>query len=201
VAITPDELYAHVRHAADGDGRLPLPAMTGWEIFPFEHDSLRTVPLARPELPEPARDGEGGRPCRACEQPAPAIWSDAGWRLQVLPGSGAPLVLMLLSAAHVDFTGVSDDQAAQLGRLIVHISRAVEALPNIARAHVSRWGDGGAHLHVFFLARPAGFRQLRGSCLPLWDDLLPAGPDGPRAADAAAVARAVAASYGGVAAP
>jgi hypothetical protein len=115
---------------------------------------------------------------------SPAIWSDAGWRLQVLPGSGAPLVLMLLSAAHVDFTGVSDDQAAQLGRLIVHISRAVEALPNIARAHVSRWGDGGAHLHVFFLARPAGFRQRRGSCLPLWDDLL-----------------AVAASYGGVAGP
>jgi hypothetical protein len=196
--MTADELYALVRQAADAEGRLPLPPMTGWEIFPFERDSLRTVPLAPPELPEPARDGEGDRPCRACAQPEPALWSDDHWRLRVLPESGAPLVLMLLSADHVDLTGLSDARAAELGRLIVHISRAVETLPNIARAHVSRWGDGGAHLHVIFFARPAGFRQLRGACFPLWDDLLPAGPPAQRAADAASVARAVAASYGGV---
>jgi hypothetical protein len=46
--------------------------------------------------------------------------------------------------------------------------RAIEALPHIARAHVSRWGDGGAHLHVFFLARPVGFAQLRGTFLAVW---------------------------------
>jgi hypothetical protein len=35
-------------------------------------------------------------------------------------------------------------------------------------------GDGGAHLHVFLLARPSGFAQLRGTYLAVWDDLLPA---------------------------
>jgi len=74
--------------------------------------------------------------------------------------------------------------------------RAIEALPHIARAHVSRWGDGGAHLHVFFLARPAGFAQLRGTFLAVWDDLLPAVPAGHRDRDAAAVASALAAHGG-----
>ncbi len=74
---------------------------------------------------------------------------------------------------------------------------AVEALPHIARAHVSRWGDGGAHLHVFFIARPAGFPQLRGTCMAIWNDLLPAVPGDLISADAAAVGAAVARSYGG----
>jgi hypothetical protein len=39
--------------------------------------------------------------------------------------------------------------------------------------HVNRWGDGGAHLHVWFFARPEGLLQLRGSCLPDWLDVLP----------------------------
>jgi hypothetical protein len=77
--------------------------------------------------------------------------------------------------------------------------RAIESLPHIARAHVSRWGDGSAHVHVFFFARPAGFPQLRGTCLALWDDLLPAVPDGQRDADATEVARIVAAAHGGTA--
>jgi hypothetical protein len=75
----------------------------------------------------------------------------------------------------------------------VRIVRAIESLPHIARAHVSRWGDGSAHLHVFFFARPAGFPQLRGTCLAVWDDLLPAIPEDQRDRDAAAVAGALAA--------
>jgi hypothetical protein len=61
-------------------------------------------------------------------------------------------------------------------------------------------GDGGAHLHLFFLARPAGFGQLRGTWMAIWDDLLPAMPADQQAADAASVAAALAASYGGTAA-
>ena len=80
----------------------------------------------------------------------------------------------------------------------MHISRAIEALPNVARAHLSKWGDGSAHLHVSFHARPAGFPQLRGTCLAIWDDL-PAVEPQTLSADAAAVGRALAASYGGVA--
>lgn len=76
-------------------------------------------------------------------------------------------------------------------------ARAIESLPHIARAHVSRWGDGGAHLHIFFFARPAGFAQLRGTCLAIWDDLLPAVPVSQRDRDAAAVGQALAGSHGG----
>jgi diadenosine tetraphosphate (Ap4A) HIT family hydrolase len=174
--------------------------MTGWQVFPFEPDGLRVVRLAPPQLPEPDRHGEGGSACGTCVSPEPAIWSDERWRLTVLAESGAPLLLMLQPVAHHDLSDLPDDLAAELGRLIVHISRAIEALPNVARAHVSRWGDGGAHLHLFFYARPAGFPQLRGTCMAIWDDLLPAVPAESRSADAAAVALALAASYGGAAA-
>jgi hypothetical protein len=62
---------------------------------------------------------------------------------------------------------------------------------------VSRWGDGGAHLHVFFFARPNGFVQMRGTCFAIWDDLLPPTPRDVRDIDALNVAQALAASYGG----
>jgi diadenosine tetraphosphate (Ap4A) HIT family hydrolase len=183
--------------ACDADGRLPLSRMTGWEIFPFEPGGLRVVPLAPPELPEPDRHGEGGQACGGCQPADHAIWSDEHWRLTAFEESGAPLVLMLQPAAHHDLTDLPDDLASEMGKLIVHLGRAIEALPNVARVHVSKWGDGGAHLHLFFYARPAGFPQLRGTCLAVWDDLLPAVPEEFRRADATAVAQALVASYGG----
>ncbi len=64
-------------------------------------------------------------------------------------------------------------------------------------ARVCRWGDGGAHLHIFFFARPAGFSQVRGTCLAIWDDLLPAVPCGQRDQHAAAIAEAITCSCGG----
>jgi hypothetical protein len=125
------------------------------------------------------------------------VWSDEHWRLSVLGASGTPLLLFLEPHAHYDLPGLPDDLAGELGLLVVRITRAIESLPHIARAHVSRWGDGGAHLHVFFFARPAGFAQLRGTCLAIWDDLLPAVPAAERDRDAAAVAQALADSHGG----
>jgi hypothetical protein len=38
-------------------------------------------------------------------------------------------------------------------------------------------GDGAAHLHMWFLARPHGRLQLRGTFLSLWDDILPVIPE------------------------
>jgi hypothetical protein len=197
--LSPDEFYAHATRRADPDGRLPLPSMTGWDTFPFDKDGLRTVPLARPVTIEPLRHGEGGRECPACSPIRPTVWSDPHWRLSALGRSGTPLVLFLESQAHVDLPDLPDDLAAELGRLTVHTARAIESLPHIARAHVSRWGDGSAHLHVFFFTRPKGFGQLRGTYLAVWDDLLPPVPARQRDADAAAVAEALAASYGGTA--
>ena len=200
--MTPDEFYAHAMRAADAEGRLPLARMAGWEVFPFEPGSLRVVPLAPPSLPEPARHGEGGADCRACARTGDPAWSNGRWRLSARGWQpGVPLLLLLESQEHYDLTDLPDDLAAELGLLTVRIARAIESLLHVARAHVSRWGDGSAHVHVFFFARPEGFPQLRGTCLALWDDLLPAVPDGQRDADAAEVARILAASHGGTAHP
>jgi hypothetical protein len=48
-----------------------------------------------------------------------------------------------------------------------------------------RIGDGGAHLHVWFFARPEGQAPLYGSWMVVWDDLLPEYPVGVADADAA----------------
>jgi hypothetical protein len=126
------------------------------------------------------------------------IWEDNHWRLITFSEpSGAPLVIMLQPKLHFDLINLPDDLGGEFGRLIVHIARAIESLPNIARAHVSRWGDGGAHLHVFFFARPEGFVQLQGTCFAIWDDLLPPTPRDVRDADAFNVAHSLVASYGG----
>jgi diadenosine tetraphosphate (Ap4A) HIT family hydrolase len=172
--------------------------MTGWEIFPFESDGLRVVPLQPPSLPEPPRRGEGGTDCSACDPAIRGIWSDEHWRLRTFPEpTGVPLLVMLEPKEHFDLPSLPDERAGELGRLLAHIARAVESLAHIARAHVSRWGDGGEHLHVFVFARPEGFSQLRGTCLAVWDDLLPATPAEQRDADAAIIASKLAASYGG----
>lgn len=42
---------------------------------------------------------------------------------------------------------------------------------------MARWGDGASHLHIWLVARPAGPMQLRGSCLTLWDNVLPPLPE------------------------
>ena len=99
--------------------------------------------------------------------------------------------------AVIELTDHFDDLAAELGLLTTRIVRHVQALPHISRAHVYRVGDGAAHLHVWFFARPEGQAQLFGSWLPVWDDLLPEYPADVAEADAAIVADALVASHGG----
>ena len=201
MALRPDEFYDHALTAADGDRRLPLSRMTEWDISPFEQDGLRVTPLRPPVLPEPARHGENPSDCSACRARDEGIWFDARWRLTRITGVGTPLVLMLQPRDHYDLADLSDELAAELGVLITHVSRHVQALPNIARAHVYRIGDGGAHLHVWFLARPLGQAQLYGSWMVVWDDLLPEYPADVANADAAIVADSLVASYGGTRSP
>jgi hypothetical protein len=196
--MSPEQFLAHARAAADVEGRLsPAADMSGWGTFPFEPDGLRVVPLADPVFPEPARSDDDAATCQTCARRDEGIWQDEHWRLSCTEGTGAPLVLMLFTRDHYDLPTLPDERAAELGRLTAHLARAIESLPGIARAHVYRIGDGGAHIHVFFFARPEGFLQLRGSCLVLWDDLLPPMPAEVGTADARTVARALVASYGG----
>ncbi|WUH95259.1 hypothetical protein OG900_37295 [Streptomyces sp. NBC_00433] len=197
MALRPDEFYAHARNAADGEGRLPLARMAGWDISPFEADGLRVAPLRPPVLPEAARHGEDPSDCASCRGRDEGIWFDDRWRLTRITGVGVPLVLMLHPRDHFDLADLPDELAAELGVLTTHLARHVQALPHVARAHVYRIGDGGAHLHVWFFARPEGQSQLFGSWMVVWDDLLPEYPADVADADAAAVADALVASYGG----
>lgn len=194
-----DEVYARVVAAADESGRLPLPAVTGWETFPWEvvDGVLVTKPLA-PPAPEEPRQGRGGVDCGACADDVPGvIWDNDRWRVKHLAQrSGLPLVLILEPHEHLDYTDLDDQMAAECGRISVWLARIMEGLPHIARAHVMRVGDGAEHLHVWFMARPEGLLSLRGSFAVEWDDILPPGPEDVWRADLATVARKLA-THGG----
>jgi hypothetical protein len=83
------------------------------------------------------------------------------------------MVLILESRSHLDLGDLPNLLAAELGVMTVRLERAIRSLDGVARVHVNRWGDGSAHLHLWFLARPAGRLQLRGPFLSLWDEILP----------------------------
>lgn len=162
--------------AASPHGRLPMPDMAGWDIFPFEGD-IRVRLLDEPVVPEPARHGEDGGPCGSCESGAErAIWADDRWKL--VPQQSAPFpILLLLPFAHLDSTDLDDAMAAELGVLSVRLERVLLGLGGVGRVHVMKIGDGSSHLHVWFFARPEGLLQVRGSSLSDWSDTLPVMPD------------------------
>lgn len=197
MAMTPEGFHEHALAAADATHRLPLARMTGWDISPFEQEGLRVAPLRPPVLPEPARHGEDPERCDSCRDRDEGIWFNERWRLTRIEGVGVPLVLMLHPREHYDMADLPDGLAAELGVLTTHIVRHVQAVPHISRAHVYRIGDGGAHLHIWFFARPEGQAQMYGSWLPVWDDLLPEYPAALADADAARVVEALTESAGG----
>lgn len=167
----------HARATAAGDGRLPAPAVTEWEIFPWEvvDGAIVPKPLAAPGAEEPRMGDEGGAPCDACAgfDPESIVWEDEHWVLTAPAPSGLPLVLLLWTREHEDAGEIDDDLASEFGRIANRLVRIIQALPGVGRAHVNRWGDGSAHFHVWFLARPDGFAQIKGSYAVEWDDILP----------------------------
>lgn len=151
-----------------------LPDFVTWPSFPFEGD-LRVKPLEPVADSEPAREGEDIADCPACAAPDDAyIWVSERWRVRAMDRpSGLPMVLILESRSHLDLGDLPNLLAAELGVMTVRLERAIRSLDGVARVHVNRWGDGSAHLHLWFLARPAGQLQLRGPFLSLWNDILP----------------------------
>lgn len=151
-----------------------VPDFTKWPSFPFEGD-LRVKELDDPVAVEPARKGEGANECVACNAPDEAyIWVSERWRVRSMDRpTGLPMVLILESRSHLDLGDLPNLLAAELGVMTVRLERAIRSLDGVARVHVNRWGDGSAHLHMWFLARPYGRLQLRGTFLSLWDDILP----------------------------
>lgn len=189
---SPEELYARIVAQVGESGRLPMPPVTGWEIFPWEvvDGSLQPKVLAPPAPDEPARQGDpGGDPCRTCTgDRSTAIWENEHWTVTPLPRAGMPLIVMLETREHLDYTDLDDELAAEYGRLSVRLTRIISQLPHVGRVHACRWGDGGAHCHVWFIARPARMPQIRGSMAVEWDAMLPPPPEEVWRADLKAVA-------------
>ena len=148
-------------------------------LFPFTTD-LTIKPLDPPVIPEPPRVGAAGVGCRSCDQPDSAfIWHDDNWRLR--PFKPTPLrgAVLLETRAHLDsFSGFPANLLRDFGPTVARIEAAILTIGDVARVHVNKWGDGGEHFHLWFLPRPLGALQLRGSPLPLWLDVLPPLPDG-----------------------
>ncbi len=160
------------------ENSIPLPDFTRWPSFPFEGD-MRVKPLAAPVDVEPPRSGEDAADCIACGTPDDAyIWVSDRWRVRAMDRpTGLPMVLILECRSHLDLGDLPNLLAAELGVMTVRLERAIRSLDGVARVHVNRWGDGSAHLHMWFLARPYGRLQLRGTFLSLWDDILPVIPE------------------------
>lgn len=168
------EITERVRRAHGADGRPPLPHTSGWPIFPFELDGLRTRPLDDPVLPEPPRRDEIAAECATCARPDDDfVWTDERWRV-AMPAEPASLPgVVLHSRDHLDFADLTEELGGELGVLLVRAERALGSIAGVGRVHVYKWGDGGAHLHVFVVARPEGMMQLRGMFLTTWMFVLP----------------------------
>lgn len=143
--------------------------------LPYEEPLVPRSPGAR-TIPEPPRRGEpGGDPCGICGGHATAaVWSDAHWTLHPPVGGSLPGAVWLASRVHVDsFSDLPEDAAGDFGRVVADVERGILSLGDVARVHLYRWGDGGAHFHVWMLPRPLGMVEAAGMMLPLWEDVLP----------------------------
>jgi diadenosine tetraphosphate (Ap4A) HIT family hydrolase len=162
-------------------------------VLPYKEPLVPREPGER-TVPEPPRRGEpGGEPCAICsgETTAP-VWSDESWTLHPPTGGSLPGTVWLASRAHHDsFADLPVDLAATFGPVAARVERAILALGDVGRVHVYRWGDGGAHFHVWFLPRPLGMVEAAGMMLPLWEDVLPTVPDDELVAAARRVAAAM----------
>ena len=198
---SPEELYARVVAAVGEGGRLPMPPVHEWDMFPWEVVDGELVPkVIRPPLEaEPPRAGTNGTNCRICAGPDDAVKLWESWNFHVLrpaKPTGMPLVLWLNANEHLDFTDMDDELAAEFGRISVWLARIMSGLPHIGRVHVNRWGDGSEHLHSWFIARPARLPGIIGSLAVEWDAILPPPPEDVWLDDCATIARKLA-NHGG----
>lgn len=144
-------------------------------VLPYLEPLTRRQPGER-VVPEPPRRGElGGEPCGICTgEAAEPVWSDDTWTLHPPVGGSLPGTVWLATREHVDsFSDLPDAAAADFGRVVARIERAILALGDVGRVHLYRWGDGGAHFHVWLVPRPLGMVEANGAMLPLWEEVLP----------------------------
>jgi diadenosine tetraphosphate (Ap4A) HIT family hydrolase len=172
VPETPEEFWERAH------GALRMPPVGEWETWPFD-GALTPKALEPPLEGEHPMRGAGGVDCWRCAHgDGDALWSNENWLVVPLSRpSGLPAVVILETRAHYEFHDLPDELQAELGPMLVKVQRAVYAVGDVGNVHVCRWGDGGKHFHVWFMARPARIPQLIGSFAAIWDDVLPPLPD------------------------
>jgi diadenosine tetraphosphate (Ap4A) HIT family hydrolase len=161
--------------------------------LPYDEPLVPRKP-GEPQIPEPPRRGEpGGPPCAICSRgTTSALWSDESWTLHAPVGGSLPGAVWLASREHFDsFADMPEHLAASFASVVARAERAILALGEVGRVHLYRWGDGGAHFHVWLIPRPLGMLEASGMYLPLWENALPNVPDEELAAAAARVAAAM----------
>jgi len=162
--------------------------------MPYSEPLVTRAPGER-VIPEPPRRGEpGGDPCAICGGATTSpLWSDELWTLHAPVGGSLPGSVWVASREHFDsFADMPAAYAADFGRMCSRMERAILSLGDVGRVHLYRWGDGGAHFHVWFLPRPLGMLDARGMYLPIWEDILPNVTDSELEAAARKVAAAMA---------
>lgn len=176
-----------------------------WETWPFEGEL--TPKRLQPPSGEHQRGGAGGTGCFICGKIAAGdrsyvFWEDEQAVLGVPAEPRAlPFAAFLMPRRHADLADLPPETAARMGQLLTLVERAATDVLDVPRIQVARWGDGQEHLHWWLFARPTGMRQLRGTFLSHWDDLLPAAPDGQLRADLDLVAARLVEIAGGRAIP
>lgn len=190
---TAEEVYARVVATVGEGGRLPTPEIAKWDTFPWEGE-IATKVLRAPVPAEKPRNGEDDSPCWRCENPDEGVlWRNERWTVTHPEApTGLPLVVILNSREHLDFSDMDDDLASEYGRVTTWLHRIMSRLPNIGRVHVCKWGDGSMHLHTWFMARTARLPQVLGSYAAEWDAILPPVPVDIWRADLHEVARKLA---------
>lgn len=172
-----EEIYELHRSRTDE----PDLSFVGWPAFPWVAGGDRIVAreLQPPTGTDRVRDGEGGRDCWRCDHPDEGVvWGNERWILSApREGRGGLLKFWLQTREHMDFGDMSEDLAAEWGRLTLRLHNAMLALPNAGRVHLGKWGDGSAHLHTLAMVRPARLPQVIGSFVVEWDDILPEIPE------------------------
>ena len=135
-------------------------------VLPYEEPLTPRTPGER-VIPEPPRRGEaGGEPCGICAGESTAAGL-VGRPVDPPPaGRRQPAgTVWLASRAHVDsFKDLPAAAAEDFGVVAARVESAILSLGDVGRVHLYRWGDGGAHFHVWFVPRPLGMVEAGARC-------------------------------------
>jgi hypothetical protein len=158
---------------------------------------LRMKPLEPMLVPEQPRHGElDPSECGHCTRGDWWLWRDEHWHVSGMDDTGLPFWGGLAPNDHLLLHELSPEVLATMGEVVQRFAGAIKALPGVGRTHFARWGDGSAHFHLQFYARPLGMMQGRGYMLAVWDDVLPKTDPELIAANKRQVAAAMAAGGG-----